>query len=315
MQHMTTRPQPWTRRETFRALAALVGTTLPAGSALAQAVRWSTGTERPRPPLPDGAVDCHHHIYDSRFPADPRASLHPGDALPSDYRRLQERLGFERHVVVQPSTYGTDNRCLLDALSAFGRSARGIAVVNAGVADADLKRMSDLGVRGLRFNLSYPAGAPIEALKPLAARVAGLGWHIQVVAGPARIVDHADLLSSLPVPVVFDHMAQIPSVDHPAFGIVTKLLRDGKAWVKLSGAYTFSKAGPPGYADAGRIAEAYVGIAPERLVWGTDWPHPTARDDSKPDDAHLVDLISGWIGREDLRRAIYVENAIKLYDF
>jgi predicted TIM-barrel fold metal-dependent hydrolase len=154
-------------------------------------------------------------------------------------------------------------------------------------------------------------------MQPLAKRIATFGWHVQVVAGADRIVDHADLLGSLPVPVVFDHMGQIPSpgVTHPAFSVIAKLLEQGKAWVKLSGAYTFSKVGPPTYSDAAEIAKGYLKIAPEHLVWGTDWPHPTSPESAKPDDALLVDLISDWIGNDALRKKLFVENPSKLYEF
>jgi len=218
---------------------------------------------------------------------------------------------------VQPSTYGTDNRLVLDALKEFGTAARAIVVVKDDIADADLKSMQDLGVRGVRFNLSYPAGAPIEMMRLLAKRIATFGWHVQVVAGAERIVAHADILSNLPVPVVFDHMGQIPGpgVSHPAFGIIAKLLERGKAWVKLSGAYTFSKVGPPTYSDAADVAKGYLKLAPERLVWGTDWPHPTAAENAKPDDALIADLTSDWIGSENLRRRIFVENPGRLYQF
>ncbi|MGV7213741.1 amidohydrolase family protein [Bradyrhizobium sp. UFLA05-112] len=304
------------RREIVRTMAAAsVGASLSPVAAAARQVKWSGGTERPKIPLPPGAVDCHHHIYDARYPADPKASLRPADALISDYRDLQARVGIARHVIVQPSTYGTDNRLVLESLKEFGASARGIVVVKDDIANADLKSMHDLGVRGVRFNLSYPAGAPVEMMQPLAGRTAAWGWHVQVVAGAERIVTYADLLRNLPVPVVFDHMGQLPSVSHPAFSVIAKLLEQSKAWVKLSGAYTFSKVGPPTYSDAAEIAKGFLKLAPERLVWGTDWPHPTAAENAKPDDALLVDLTSDWIGSDALRKRIFVENPTNLYGF
>jgi predicted TIM-barrel fold metal-dependent hydrolase len=283
----------------------------------AQQVKWSTGVEQPKAPLPPGAVDCHHHIYDARYPVDPKASLRPADALIADYRDLKTRIGIARHVIVQPSTYGTDNRLVLGALREFGSSARAIVVVRDDVTNAGIKSMHDLGVRGVRFNLSYPAGVPIEMMQPLAKRIAALGWHVQVVAGAERIVTYADILGNLPVPVVFDHMGQIPNpgVSHPAFGVIAKLLEQGKAWVKLSGAYTFSKVGPPTYSDAAEIAKGYLRLASERLVWGTDWPHPTAAGNDKPDDALIADLTSDWIGSDSLRRNIFVDNPSRLYGF
>jgi predicted TIM-barrel fold metal-dependent hydrolase len=308
----------FTRRAIIRSMASVgLGAMLTPLQATAQQVKWSTGVNRPKVPLPPGAVDCHHHIYDARYPADPKASLHPADASISDYRDLQKRIGIARHVIVQPSTYGTNNGLVLDALKEFGSAARAIVVVTDQISVSELKSMHDAGVRGVRFNLLYPGGVPVEMMRPLAKRIAEFGWHVQVVAGAERIVTYADLLGDLPVPVVFDHMGQIsnPGISRPAFAIVTKLLDQGKAWVKLSGPYTFSKVGPPTYSDAAELAKAYLKLAPERLVWGTDWPHPTEAENAKPDDTLLVDLTTDWIGNEALRTKIFVENPTRLYGF
>jgi predicted TIM-barrel fold metal-dependent hydrolase len=237
--------------------AAGLGAIVSSNAANGEAAKWSGGTERPKLPLPPGTVDCHHHIFDARYPAAPKATLRPADALIADYRGLQGRIGIARHVIVQPSTYGTDNSLLLDALKEFGASARGIVVVKDDIAEADLRSMHHLGVRGARFNLAFPAGAPIEMMPPFAKRIATFGWHIEVVAGADRIVAHADILSDLSVPVVFDHMGLIADLSHPAFGVVAKLLEKGKAWAKLSGAYVFSKVGPPSYSDEQRSRKAF----------------------------------------------------------
>lgn len=311
-----TRDMTLSRRAAMQlAAAASLAATFAPNRAGAQEVKWSSGAQRPKIPLPDGAVDCHHHIYDARFPVDPKATLRPADALIADYRDLQRRIGIARHVIVQPSTYGVDNRLLLECLEEFGASSRGIAVVRDDVPDADLKAMNARGVRGVRFNLSYPGGAPVDMMQPLARRIADLGWHVQVVAGAERIVTYAGILENLPTPVVFDHMGQIPSVSHPAFAIVMKLLERRAAWVKLSGLYTFSKVGAPTFSDAAELAKAYIERAPDRLVWGSDWPHPTAAENAKLDDALMVDLISEWLGADETRRKVYVENPTKLYGF
>jgi predicted TIM-barrel fold metal-dependent hydrolase len=220
-------------------------------------------------------------------------------------------------VIVQPSLYGTDNRLLLDALVAFGPEARGVAVIDLAIGDAELRAMDAKGVRGVRFNLSSPNGTPVEAMQAVAARLASFGWHIQVVAKPDRIVEHANLFGSLPVPIVFDHLAQIdaPGTEHPAFHVVSNLLRQQKAWVKISGFYTFGKGGPPAYPDAAALVHGYLNIAPDRLVWGTDWPHPTLDENSKPDDSQLVDLIAGWLGTDKVRRQVFATNPAKLYAF
>ncbi|HEY3938665.1 MAG TPA: amidohydrolase family protein [Bryobacteraceae bacterium] len=269
-----------------------------------------------RSAAPAGAADCHHHIYDSRFPVDPNAVLRPADATVADYRLLQKRLGITRHVVVQPSTYGVDNRCLLDALQQFGlATSRGIAVVRPDIPNAQLKHMDAAGVRGIRFNLSPGGATTLEMIAPLSKRMAAFGWHIQVNAPSEQIRAAAELWNRVPVPIVFDHLAHIPEPGGPdsAYAVVSNLLQKGKGWVKLSGAYIDSAVGPPSYADRAAIAKAYVKEAPERLVWGTDWPHPTTR--RKPDDVVLFDLLAVWVRDESTRTRILVDNPERLYGF
>lgn len=286
-------------------------------SAQAQAVPWSAGTEKPHVKMPHNAADCHHHIYDPQhFPYDPSAGLKPGPALIPDYRLLQKRLGISRHVIVTPSTYGVDNRCLVDALRQFGKKARGVAVVNTSVTDAELKELDAAGVRGIRLNLVQAGAITPEMTETLAKRVAPLGWHIQVNALADQIVANQDLWNRIPCNIVFDHLGHLPQpqgIKHPAFGVLSALLQKGKGWVKLTGAYQDSKVGPPTYADTIPIANAYVKEAPERLVWGTDWPHPT--EQVKPDDAILADLLLKWVPDEATRKRVLVDNPAKLYRF
>ncbi|MEJ1978333.1 MAG: amidohydrolase family protein [Acetobacteraceae bacterium] len=170
-------------------------------------VKWSSGTQRPKLRVPAGATDCHHHIYDSRFPAAPNMTVEPGDSTVADYRALQQRLGTTRSVIVQPSAYGTDNRCALDALAAFGPAARAVAVVDTSVTDATLARLHEAGVRGIRFNLVQVGATTPAMLEPLGQRVHALGWHIQLNIAAPLIVEIAGLLGGLPCPVVFDHLA------------------------------------------------------------------------------------------------------------
>jgi predicted TIM-barrel fold metal-dependent hydrolase len=280
------------------------------------AVPWSAGTEKPGTAAPPDAVDCHHHIYDARFPADPRSSLRPGDATVADYRKLQQRIGTKRHVVVQPSTYGTDNRCLLEALESFGPEARGIAVVDASVSEAELKRLDQSGVRGVRFNLGQPGAPAVEDIEPLAHRLHALGWHMQFNLLAEQVMEIRDVLVRLPTPVVFDHLGRVPpseGVNHPAFKVITQLLEERRGWLKLTGAYIDSKIGPPGYDDTSMVAKAFVRSVPERLVWGSDWPHPSAK--VKPDDAVLFDLLANWAPDEATRTRILVQNPVELYGF
>ena len=303
------------RREFLLAVSGSVAAAAVAVGAK-QEVKWSAGTAAPALRLPAGATDCHHHIYDARFPADPKATLRPPDALPDDYRALMRRLGLTRHVVVQPSTYGIDNRCTLDAVAAFGPTARAVVVVDDTVTPAQLKQFNEQGARGIRINLAQAGATTVEMIEPLAKRIADLGWHIQVNA-PARVLmDLMAVFERLPVPVVFDHFANVPQPDgvsHPLFTSVRKLLESQKAYVKLSGTSGNSRIGPPTFADATVVAKAYVAAAPDRVIWGSDWPHPTER--VKPDDAMLLDLLATWAPDEGMRRRILVENPARVYGF
>ena len=274
----------------------------------------ATSEEASRIPTPDRATDAHHHIYNSRFPVDPKAELRPGNATVADYRNLQKRLGTTRNVVVQPSTYGVDNRCLLDALHQFGgENSRGVAVVNTSVSDSELKRLHDAGVRGIRFNLSQAGATTPEMAAPLAKRIADFGWHVQVNASSEQIVSLADLWNRVPVPVVFDHFGHVSELKNPAFSLLCRLMQRGKAWTKLSGAETISKVGAPTYADIAPIARAFIRESPERLLWGTNWPHPTSID--KPDDVVLFNLLAQWTSNESVHTKILVHNPEQLYGF
>jgi len=306
--------EPYDRRTILLAASGAVAAAgLGGGAAEAAQVPWSAGTEQPKVHVPPDSADCHHHIYDSRFPVAPQAVLRPADATVADYRLLQQRLGTTRNVVVQPSTYGTDNRCMLDALRQFGANARGVAVVDIHVTDAELKRLDAAGVRGIRFNLAQGGTTTLAMVAPLAARVHALGWHIQVNMPASGILAAGETWKNLPCPVVFDHLAHVDAPGDAAYNLIAGLLQKGRAWVKLSGAYQGTKVGPPTYADRTLVAQAYVREAPERLVWGSDWPHPTEK--VKPDDAILFDLLAAWAPAEATRNRILVANAAELYGF
>ena len=310
----------WRRRDLLRALSlgAVAGALgMRPRTAQSQAVKWSAGTAQPRLKAPAGSADCHHHIYDARYAADPKAVLHPPDALVEDYRRLQARLGTTRSVVIQPSTYGVDNRCALAAVAALGPSACMVAVVNDQVTSAELTRLDGLGVRGIRFNLAQAGATTPEMIEPLAKRIAGLGWHLQINAPADRILEIMPILERIPCAIVFDHLAHVPEPDgvtHPVYGRVRALIDRGRTWVKLSGAYLDTKVGPPTYDDSTAVARAFVAAAPERLVWGSDWPHPTEQG-GKPDDAVLFDLLSVWVPDAGTRHRILVTNPQALYRF
>jgi predicted TIM-barrel fold metal-dependent hydrolase len=256
------------------------------------------------------------HIYDGeRFPPSrPEARMQPNARL-GDYRLLQQRLGTSRVVIVNPAAYVTDNAVTLDAIARIGPQARGVAVVHPTVRDAELKRLADGGIRGIRFTQFDPnsASTTMDMIEPLANRVQALGWHVQIHLRADQIAANAEMLLRLPGTVVFDHLGRLTppeGLDHPAFGVIRRMLGRGRTWMKLSGAYMF---GAPPYAEATKVARAYVVAAPERMVWGSDWPHPTEKE--KPDDAVLFDLLSEWVPDETTRRRILVDNPAKLYGF
>src|SRR6266487_673454 len=266
--------------------------------------------------LMKNACDCHMHIYDAKYPVAPNATLKPADALVADYMLLQKRIGTSRNVIVTPSTYGTDNRVTLDAIAQIGPTARGVAVVDATVTDAELKRLNGLGIRGIRFNLVQAGATTAEMIEPLSKRVNDLGWHIQIHMKGEQIAGIEDLLLRVPSPIVFDHLgrlAQPNALDNPGFKTISKLIDWGRTWVKLSGAYQDSKVGPPTYSDTVAVARAYIKAAPERMVWASDWPHPTEKD--KPNDAVLFDLLAEWAPDEAIRTRILVQNPATLYGF
>jgi D-galactarolactone isomerase len=281
---------------------------------------WSAGDNSPTLLIPNASVDCHHHIYDNRFPYDAGTTLRPPDASVAHYRQLQDRLGTRRSVVVQPSSYGADNRCLVDALNQFGEAARGIAVIDRRTTDDDLEKLNTAGVRGIRFNLSRPAGAGAELLEELAARVKPLGWHVQFHTLGDSYPSLESTLMKLSTTLVIDHLGRIPGsagLTHPGFATMQRLVDKGNTWVKVSGAYHDSSDGAPSYADTGKLARAWLRQAPERVVWGTDWPHVAAMAGEKPmpNDAQLLDLLGQWLPRQELLHTVLVDNPTKLYGF
>ena len=301
-------------------LAALTAAGIVPSDCLAQiAVPNSSGTERPKLKAPPLACDCHHHIYDTaRFPAvqrpEPNASVR-------EYRLLQQRLGTTRDVVVTPSAYGTDNRVTLDALSQLGAGANavGVVVIHPTITDGELAVLNRGGIRGIRFSLnSSPNGnkavTTLDMIEPLSKRVNELGWHVQINAPGDQILAAEALWNRIPSLIVFDHMGHIPQpigTKHPAFALIRRLIDKGRTWVKLSVTYDNTKDGPPAYADVSKLAQAYVQAAPERMIWGSNWPHPN--ETNKPDDAVLFDLLAQWAPQEATRHRILVENATELY--
>jgi predicted TIM-barrel fold metal-dependent hydrolase len=267
---------------------------------------------------PANSCDAHIHIIDPRFaPTDPSTPPAHGQSI-TDYHKVRESLGLRRAVIVQPKYYATDNRCTLDAIAHMRGQARGIAVVDTRVTDKELITLHEGGIRGLRFSL-WNAGnqvVSVEMIKPLAERVAEFGWHLQIHMAAEQIVEQQTLLANLPVQIVFDHMGRMPvgsNASHPAFRFIARLIDADKAWVKLSGPYLNTAQGGPRYADVRSLAQDFATLAPQRMVWGSDWPHVT--EAHKPDDADLLDLLLDWTDSDAARQAILVDNPAQLYGF
>ena len=287
-----------------------------------ETVPFTAGRQRPAAQLPADACDCHVHVYDARFPAAPGARLHPPDASARDYQALQRRIGTTRVVLVTPSTYGTDNRCMLEGLAALGPAARGVAVIDGTESDAELARLHAAGVRGVRLNLSLGVSGSVESLQPLAHRIAPLGWHLQLLMAPDLLAAQADVLRELPVQLVFDHFGRIPpaQMGQSAHRLLLALLQEGRAWVKLSGGYIVSALHSVEDPALDALAASYLRCAPHRVLWGSDWPHATASAGLQPmpDDARQVDRLMDWTtanGADAVLHQVLVDNPQALYAF
>lgn len=281
---------------------------------------YSSGTNRPAARVPDHACDCHIHVYDQSFPPVAGATLFPPDASVKQYRELQRRLGTSRAVLVTPSTYGNDNRCMLAALAKMRGHARGVAVIDGTESDHMLQALHDAGVRGIRLNLSLGATGSINDLAPLAHRVAELGWHVQLLMPADQLATIGALLESLPTQIVFDHMGRLhphQAFHHPAHTLILDLLQDGKAWIKLSGGYIVSETGDVNDPNLNRLARSFIDTSPHRVVWGSDWPHATASAGRHPmpNDAHQLDRLAQWARNESMFNQILVSNPASLYGF
>ena len=265
---------------------------------------------------PPAACDCHAHVCgpESRYPYAPNRLYTPHDALPSDFRGMLDRLGIERGVLVQPSIYATDNRAMLDALAQHPERLRGVAVVPWDISSKELEKLHAAGVRGVRLNIvDLKEGKGVLALgrlKDLGRKIKPFGWHVEFLMHVDEFPDLDRQLANFPVDVVFGHLGYVKAaagISLPGFKALLRLMRDGKAWVKLTAPYRLTT-------DAAPFAQALVDAAPQRLVWGTDWPHVFIKA-AMPDDAALLELFKRWIPDERLQRRILVENPAALYRF
>ena len=288
----------------------------------------------PKLKAPAGSCDTHMHFYDKRFPlAKTAASAPPEDGSVATYRAMQRRIGFSRTVVVQPTAYGLDNSCTLAGMAELGKAnARGVAVIDDKTPESDLDAMQKDGFRGIRLNLATGGVNDPNVGKPrfqaAVDRVKARGLHVQLFTSLAMISAIKDLVSTSPVPVVFDHFGGAQAelgLDQPGFADLVELVRSGKAYVKISGAYRASKLAPD-YPDAAPLARALIAANPDRVVWGTDWPHPDSvtppgrkATEVTPlfqiDDGRLLNQLAVWSPDEATRRKILVDNPALLYGF
>jgi predicted TIM-barrel fold metal-dependent hydrolase len=263
-----------------------------------------------------GICDAHFHIMDLRFPVIGNAQVPNVDAPVEKYKAFARGIGTTRGVVVQPSLYGTDNRCTLDALAAFGSGGRAIVVVNESVSIGDLQRWNELGVRGIRFNQVQVGATTIDMMRPLAERIADLGWHIQLHIKAKELPALESLLASLPVPLVLDHSGRVALPDgekDPGWPVILRLLDKGKTWVKLSGPYHENRSGAPSYPEAVAIGRRLVQAAEDRMLFGSDWPHVT--EPSAPDPSDLCGYLLACAGNDRQLTKILVDNPAGLYGF
>jgi len=276
-----------------------------------------TPVSAPRLPTPPGACDTHMHIYEPGYPLRAEAAHASQPGTLNHYLEVKKKLGLTRTVIVQPSGYGTDNTCTLEAMAKLGDTARGVAIVDPEAPDTEIERLTKLGIRGIRYHMRGGVVLGWDTMPRMAARVAPFGWHVQLQCESKEIGEHAAILRKLPCDLVIDHMgrfeAATPETDKD-WRTVMDLLSGGRCWIKLSGPYYGSKSGPPLYEDKARIAKALIKAAPERMVWATNWPHPSYKKNF-PDEGKLLDLVSDWTQDETLRRRILVDNAAVLYRF
>ncbi len=285
-------------------------------------------------PPPAGGCDCHTHVFGpfDRYPLARERSYTPPPAPVEDLIARLDRTGLERAVIVQPSAYGTDNRRTIGAVGAYPDRLRAVVVIDGTESDAALAEMHAKGARGVRLNLisaGGPRGATVaELLTRVAARIRPLGWHIQIYTDLDVVADNAALLQWLGVDVVLDHMAKVDATlgaAHPQFGALARLVDTGRTWVKLSGTYRVS---PEFYGNPSvtALARALIALNPERMVWGTDWPHlanhnRVASAEPPPIDYHAIDygrllsLVPEWAQSENVVAQILSHNPARLYDF
>ncbi len=263
--------------------------------------------------------DCHAHIFGPtrQYPLDVAADYRPAQATVDDYRLMLDRLGIARCVLVQPSVYGTDNRCLVDALRVLGDRAKGVAVISPDIPDEELLELNRAGVCGIRLNTAAKNGMDLDALEPLAERIRPLGWHIQVLLTEDALIQSYRRLERLGCDVVVDHFALLNPHSFLAstgFRKLLDLLNGGNAWVKLSAPYLQGATTIDEFRAFSGLAQALSSARPDRLLWATDWPHPAFKS-GYLDDRTLLDILDDWIPDPITRLHVLEDNPQALYKF
>ena len=278
-----------------------------------------TDTRTPNVRFPRKATDCHAHVFgpQARFPLLPKTHFVPHECPLPSYVQMLRAIGCERAVLVQPSVYGTDNSAIEEALQSNEFELRGVAVVSESITDKEIERLHTLGFRGIRINTaSGTPGLRLEHARRLADRIRERGWHLQFYANFRESPQIEEELAKLPITIVIDHFGRIQTsegLEAPAFQAVLRLLKRDNCFAKLIGPYFISERSPK-YPDIAPFARAMVETAPDRVVWGTDWPHASAHE-KMPNDGDLADLLLDWAPDEDQRHKILVENPERLYGF
>ncbi len=288
---------------------------------------WYDGPSKPRFRVPPGSVDAHCHVFGpgAEFPYAPERKYTPCDASKAELFALRDHLGFARNVIVQATCHGADNSAMVDAVLASGGRARGVATVRRSVTDDELKRLDEAGVRGVRFNFvkRLVDFTPKDELMEIAGRIERLGWHVVIYFEAVDLPELWDFFTALPTTVIVDHMGRPDvrkPVDGPEFALFLKFMHENpNVWAKVSGAERLSVSGPPAlngegapYRDFVPFARRVVEEFPDRVIWGTDWPHPNLKD-HMPDDGLLVDVIPHIATTPGLQKKLLVDNPMRLY--
>jgi predicted TIM-barrel fold metal-dependent hydrolase len=273
----------------------------------------------PKAPTPPGTTDTHFHILGPGpiYPYVANREYTPPDALPAAYRHLRETLGVQRAVLVQPSVYGLDNRCMRDAACQLGIPTRMVVVVPFSATDGELQQLHNEGARAVRFILAHGGGLPVTDLRRFSDRLKPMGWHIQCLLRPADLLELESSLADLATDFVIDHIGLIREsaggIAQPAFRALMRLFRTGRCWIKLTGGYRTSTEAPP-YRDVIPLVSELLRERPDRLIWGSDWPHVMVKG-GMPNTTDLLDLLLEWVPDKNLRKQILVDNPQALFGF